>query len=106
MRRFLPIVVHALAAIPAAATAQSFHLRDLLTDFLREGIESVEGDEVMLRLISPLRPGLLLARVDGKSPVEYLTADSQKEFVRQIAARFLLSPPATLVEIADAWQKS
>ena len=38
MRRFLPIVVLALAAIPAAATAQSFHLRDLLTDFLREGI--------------------------------------------------------------------
>ncbi|HEX7244785.1 MAG TPA: DNA polymerase III subunit beta [Solirubrobacterales bacterium] len=28
-------------------------------DFLREGIESIEGDEVMLRLISPLRPGLL-----------------------------------------------
>jgi DNA polymerase III subunit beta len=28
-------------------------------EFLREGIESVEGDEVMLRLISPLRPGLL-----------------------------------------------
>ena len=28
-------------------------------DFLREGIESVAGDEVMLRLISPLRPGLL-----------------------------------------------
>lgn len=28
-------------------------------DFLREGIESIEADEVMLRLISPLRPGLL-----------------------------------------------
>ncbi len=28
-------------------------------EFLREGIESVTGDEVMLRLISPLRPGLL-----------------------------------------------
>jgi DNA polymerase III subunit beta len=28
-------------------------------EFLRDGIESVEGDEVMLRLISPLRPGLL-----------------------------------------------
>jgi DNA polymerase-3 subunit beta len=28
-------------------------------DFLREGIESVEGDEVLVRLISPLRPGLL-----------------------------------------------
>ncbi|MGH2980756.1 MAG: DNA polymerase III subunit beta [Solirubrobacterales bacterium] len=28
-------------------------------EFLRDGIESVEGDEVLLRLISPLRPGLL-----------------------------------------------
>jgi DNA polymerase III subunit beta len=28
-------------------------------EFLRDGIESVEGDEVVLRLISPLRPGLL-----------------------------------------------
>jgi DNA polymerase-3 subunit beta len=28
-------------------------------EFLREGIESVVGDEVLLRLISPLRPGLL-----------------------------------------------
>ena len=28
-------------------------------EFLKEGIESVEGEEVLLRLISPLRPGLL-----------------------------------------------
>jgi DNA polymerase-3 subunit beta len=28
-------------------------------EFLREGIESVEGEEILLRLISPLRPGLL-----------------------------------------------
>ena len=28
-------------------------------EFLIEGIESVEGDEVALQLISPLRPGLL-----------------------------------------------
>ncbi len=28
-------------------------------DFLREGVESIEGDEVRLGLISPLRPGLL-----------------------------------------------
>ena len=28
-------------------------------EFLKEGIESIEGEEVMLRLISPLRPGLL-----------------------------------------------
>ena len=28
-------------------------------DFLREGVEGIEGDEVRLGLISPLRPGLL-----------------------------------------------
>jgi DNA polymerase III subunit beta len=28
-------------------------------EFLREGIESVAGDELLMRLISPLRPGLL-----------------------------------------------
>jgi aminoglycoside phosphotransferase (APT) family kinase protein len=53
-----------------------------------------------------LLPGLLLARVDGKSPVEYLTLSSQKEFVREFAGQFLRSPPSTLTEIADAWQRS
>ena len=38
MRRFLRLVLLAFAAFPAASSAQSFHLRDLLTDFLREGI--------------------------------------------------------------------
>jgi len=33
-------------------------------EFFRDGLEAIEGDEVMLRLISPLRPGLLQP-VDG-----------------------------------------
>lgn len=33
-------------------------------DFLREGIESVAADEIQLRLISPLRPGLIRAEGD------------------------------------------
>jgi DNA polymerase-3 subunit beta len=33
-------------------------------DFLREGIESVPADEIQLRLISPLRPGLIRAEGD------------------------------------------
>jgi DNA polymerase-3 subunit beta len=28
-------------------------------DYLRDGVESVAGDELMLRLINPLRPGLI-----------------------------------------------
>jgi DNA polymerase III subunit beta len=33
-------------------------------DFLREGIESIDGDELRLKLISPLRPGLIQAEAD------------------------------------------
>jgi DNA polymerase-3 subunit beta len=33
-------------------------------DFLREGIESVTADDIQLRLISPLRPGLITAEGD------------------------------------------
>ena len=51
-----------------------------------------------------LLPALLLARVDGKSPVEYLT-DSQKEFVRGMA-RGLLYGAHSLMQIREAWQRS
>jgi len=53
-----------------------------------------------------LLPGLLLARVDGKSPVEYLTSESDKNFIRDIAGGFLQSPPTTLAVIRAAWQRS
>jgi len=53
-----------------------------------------------------LLPGLLLARVDGKSPAEYLTREAQRESVRAFATRFLQTPPHNLAEVRDAWQKS
>jgi 5-methylthioribose kinase len=48
---------------------------------------------------------LLLARIDGKSPVEYLTADRDKEFVRRTALDFIGRPDLTLGKIATAWQE-
>jgi aminoglycoside phosphotransferase (APT) family kinase protein len=62
-----------------------------------EGIES---------RASSLLPALLLARVDGKSPVEYLTRDAQKEQVRSVARPLLEKPVAKLSAIAQAWQES
>ena len=53
-----------------------------------------------------LLPALLLARVDGKSPVEYVTEEPQKNRVRKVAGALLRSPPATLAEVRDAWQGS
>jgi aminoglycoside phosphotransferase (APT) family kinase protein len=50
-----------------------------------------------------LLPALLLARVDGKSPVEYLS-DAGKATVRRVAPAMLGS--GSLREIRNTWQKS
>ena len=78
---------------------------DAVSNAYREKIGWEEKSALEQRAAS-LLPGLLLARVDGKSPVEYLTADSDRNFVREFAGRFLASPPSTLSEIRQAWQKS
>ena len=42
---------------------------------------------------------LLLARVDGKSPAEYLTDDGQKQYARILARRILSSELSSLTEL-------
>jgi len=51
-----------------------------------------------------LLPGLLLGRIDGKSPVEYLD-EAQRLLVRTAARRLLQEPRGTLQELKFAWQK-
>lgn len=53
-----------------------------------------------------LLPGLLLARVDGKSPVEYVTEESQRARVRRVARALIQAPPARLAEVGAAWHAS
>jgi aminoglycoside phosphotransferase (APT) family kinase protein len=60
-------------------------------------------DELEARVAS-LLPGLMLARVDGKSPVEYL-ADSARDRVRANAIRLLQQWPKSLEVIAAGWGK-
>jgi len=50
-----------------------------------------------------LLPGLLLARIDGKSPVEYVTDERQKSIVRTVARRLLREPPAQLDSVVESW---
>jgi aminoglycoside phosphotransferase (APT) family kinase protein len=52
-----------------------------------------------------LLPALLLARIDGKSPVEYLTDDAPREQVRQVALPLIEQPPATLAAVRAAWSR-
>jgi 5-methylthioribose kinase len=50
-----------------------------------------------------LLPGLMLARIDGKSPVEYLTTDGAKNEVRAFARALLIEPVAQPAQIAERW---
>ncbi|HEV2301878.1 MAG TPA: aminoglycoside phosphotransferase family protein [Stellaceae bacterium] len=50
-----------------------------------------------------LLPGLFLARIDGKSPVEYVTGERDKARVRHVARHFLAAPAEGLAAIRDAW---
>jgi aminoglycoside phosphotransferase (APT) family kinase protein len=52
-----------------------------------------------------LLPGLFLARVDGKSPVEYVTEETQKQKVRHVAVPLLQSPPQQLAQVRNAWAR-
>ena len=51
-----------------------------------------------------LLPGLFLGRVDGKSPVEYVTGEHDRERVRRVARAHLLHPVERVAAIRDAWR--
>ncbi len=56
------------------------------------------------RRAAALLPALLLARIDGKSPVEYLTSEADRERVRAFARPKIVEPQRGLEAIADGWR--
>jgi aminoglycoside phosphotransferase (APT) family kinase protein len=50
-----------------------------------------------------LLPGLFLARIDGKSPVEYITVEADKARVRRVARALLAQPVDRLAAARAAW---
>ena len=64
-----------------------------------------EPREAIERRAAALLPGLLLARVDGKSPVEYIETDAQRDLVRRVALALLKRPVASLDRVAAAWRQ-
>jgi aminoglycoside phosphotransferase (APT) family kinase protein len=53
-----------------------------------------------------LLPGLMLARVDGKSPVEYLNTEKQRDLVRTFTRRLLDRPADRLAGVRDTWAEA
>ncbi len=64
------------------------------------------GDGEIEPRVARLLPMLLLARIDGKSPVEYLTEPRPAEFVRQFVGLELESPGGSLSELFARWQSA
>jgi aminoglycoside phosphotransferase (APT) family kinase protein len=65
---------------------------------------SWESSDLLEARTCLLLAAMLLARIDGKSPVEYLTNSTQQEFVRQHGLRWLQHPPKRLAEMRNLWK--
>lgn len=77
---------------------------DALASAYRRGVDWEPAADLERRVAS-LVPGLLLARVDGKSPVEYVRSEEQKATVRGVARALLLDPPARLDTVRGVWME-
>lgn len=75
---------------------------DALANTYLNGVTWEPPEDLQTRA-AHLLPGLLLARVDGKSPVEYITTEADKDHVRRVARALLIAPPASLRAIRAAW---
>jgi DNA polymerase-3 subunit beta len=60
-----PDIGEASEAIPVPFQGELFEI-GFNPEFLRDGLESVESDELLLKLITPLRPGLIEAPESGE----------------------------------------
>ncbi len=65
-----------------------------------------EAPAALERRAARLLPGLLLARVDGKSPVEYITRLEDKARVRRVARALLTEPADRLGTVCAVWSRA
>jgi len=75
---------------------------DALADAHRAGVTWEPAADLDARAAA-LLPGLFLARVDGKSPVEYLTEEADKNRVRRVGRALIMAPPPTVAAVRSAW---
>lgn len=77
---------------------------DALASSYHRGVAWEPAAELEARA-ARLLPGLFLGRVDGKSPVEYLTHERDRARVRRVARALLADPAERLGEVRRAWAK-
>lgn len=75
---------------------------DRLAESYLAGV-SWEDPAMLEARVARLLPGLFLARIDGKSPVEYVVAEEDKERVRRVARPLIADPVERLGAIRRRW---
>ena len=75
---------------------------DRLAETYLDRVEWEPREEIEKRA-ARLLPGLTLARIDGKSPVEYVTSEVDKGRVRRFARALLNNPVDRLYLVREAW---
>lgn len=85
--------------VPRAAYRDAF---ETLVGAYRAHVDWEEPAALEARAAA-LLPVLFLARVDGKSPVEYLGEEGEREAVRHFARPLIAVPQQDLIAIATAW---
>ena len=88
--------------VPSARAAFMACFQAMATTYLRQ--VTWEDAAMLEARAAGLLPGLLLARVDGKSPVEYITTEAERNTVRRVARSLLLDPPRRLADVALTWE--
>ena len=86
------------------------HAQAYLTCFERFAAACLQGvswepGTTMESRIARLLPALFLARIDGKSPIEYVTSEHYKNRVRDTARLFIRSPTNRLADIRRTWAR-
>jgi aminoglycoside phosphotransferase (APT) family kinase protein len=76
-----------------------------LADAYLAGVNWESATEIEARAAA-LLPALFLARVDGKSPAEYLTRESERAAVRRCAMPLIVNPPRRLRDVTAAWERA
>lgn len=91
-------------AVPSS-TPRLLDAFDALSRSYLDRVGWEEPDRLEARA-SALLPALLLARVDGKSPVEYVEDGVAKDRLRMVAGPLIASAPPRLAAIQALWQSA
>jgi aminoglycoside phosphotransferase (APT) family kinase protein len=87
-----------------AASGDFLACFDALAESYLAGVDWEPRASIEAR-VARLLPALFLARVDGKSPAEYIGADADKDRIRRVARPLIATPAARLSTIRQLWSE-